>query len=106
MTGARSINSPFKNFRRANIARPRRSTVPMRTPLIFGSAGTGTTYLSIRPIHFGVPQKQPKLRRSSHSGKTETLFMYFSSVRSEERRVGEEGRSRGAPDHLKKKKKK
>src|SRR5256885_5679525 len=26
--------------------------------------------------------------------------------RSEERRVGEEGRSRGAPDHLKKKKKK
>src|SRR2546430_13888234 len=27
-------------------------------------------------------------------------------ARSEERRVGEEGRSRGAPDHLKKKKKK
>src|SRR2546429_8444458 len=30
----------------------------------------------------------------------------FNRKRSEERRVGEEGRSRGAPDYLKKKKKK
>src|SRR2546427_5411012 len=37
-----------------------------------------------------------------------TLTFFLRSVlsRSEERRVGEEGRSRGSPDHLKKKKKK
>src|SRR2546430_14432341 len=33
-------------------------------------------------------------------------IMIFFVIRSEERRVGEEGRSRGVPDHLKKKKKK
>src|SRR2546422_9581869 len=34
-----------------------------------------------------------------------SAFIFFAPVppRSEERRVGEEGRSRGAPDHLKKK---
>src|SRR2546425_13168659 len=35
-----------------------------------------------------------------------TLFGGAIGLRSEERRVGEEGRSRGAPYHLKKKKKK
>src|SRR2546427_11814695 len=33
------------------------------------------------------------------------LSVEWAVYRSEERRVGEEGRSRGAPDHLKKKKK-
>src|SRR5256885_10377926 len=39
-------------------------------------------------------------RRSSGSG-LPAMILY---LRSEERRVGEEGRTRGAPDHLKKKK--
>src|SRR2546430_14181530 len=40
---------------------------------------------------------------SSTNSHAETIVA--GSFRSEERRVGEEGRSRGAPDHLKKKKK-
>src|SRR5256885_6180831 len=44
----------------------------------------------------GRPRRSPRRRRPSPRAR---------AARSEERRVGEEGRSRGAPDHLKKKKK-
>src|SRR5256885_8195845 len=42
---------------------------------------------------------------ASSGGATNPLMTDTTNSRSEERRVGEEGRSRWAPDHLKKKKK-
>src|SRR5260221_14665367 len=57
--------------------------------LLLFPEGTRTTRAPINRLKGGAP-----------------LVSKRSGVRSEERRVGEEGRSRWAPDHLKKKKKK
>src|SRR5256885_9881494 len=54
------------------------------------------------------PSRPSRPSRPSHPLQTHPSNSRFraSTSRSEERRVGEEGRSRWAPDHLKKKKKK
>src|SRR5256885_17116497 len=68
---------------------PARSVRPVRT--LSGARRDG----GARPAR-GVAGGQRFVRRTRRGN---------AGARSEERRVGEEGRSRGAPDHLKKKKK-
>src|SRR2546430_15822372 len=53
-----------------------------------------------------LPQRQRRLVEAWAEIHQTELFAAWDRLRSEERRVGEEGRSRWAPDHLKKKKKK
>src|SRR5256885_4740178 len=59
--------------------------------------------LSAEPVNIAAPPQSGGRERPRNGG-FDTRIRWFD--RSEERRVGEEGRSRGAPDHLKKKKEK
>src|SRR4051794_41921774 len=65
------------------------------------SAGTRCGWLSVAGRRHGRPRRWSGTRTRWASGSPS-----FASTRSEERRVGKEGRSRGGPGPLKKKRKK
>src|SRR2546430_15252558 len=99
--------------------RPRRSPLfpyptffgPRRTPLV---PSTSIWYSFGRELRAGgaIASRRNRLPPSAEVGRRKALaaaassfFVAAASGRSEERRVGEEGRSRWSPDYLKKKKK-